>query len=148
MGANGASAVFGKAIFNILSNNSNVLAVSGMSANKIQPEPLIGQGDPAVAITYEINAVTPTYTKTNFGNILHGVPAVTDIDFSVIVYNRDYSTGCALANLVIDALVDALTSGTYNGIRVNGISLESSSEDYNRQRKYYTNSLSFRARML
>ena len=38
--------------------------------------------------------------------------------------------------------------GTYNTIKINGITMETASEDYNKNRRYYSKNLSFQAIVL
>ena len=53
----------GKLIFNILKNNSSILAIDGMYVDKIQPAPLRNENTAKVAILYEIDAVIPVNVK-------------------------------------------------------------------------------------
>jgi len=69
------------------------------------------------------------------------------VDFSIYCVNRIYFQNVGLAQAVSDAL-DTAANGTYNSLKIDGISLQSSSEDYNKERKYYLNTLSFQARVL
>jgi len=151
MGANGQIAKIGDAIFNMLSSNSDVVGEPGMDAAKIQPEPLLNQNDPSAAVTYQIDAISPVYVKTANGAVLHGPPAYEIVDFTILIHNRDYENCCNLTEVVIDAIVQPKTSSTFgtgNSFKINGVSLESVSEDYNKQRKYYTKTLTFQARVL
>ena len=154
MGINGKIAKIGDAIFSMLKAEPfgySVLAEPGMDATKIQPEPLLNQNDPSAAVTYQIDAITPVYVKTGNGAVVHGQPAYEIVDFTILVHNRDYENCCNLASAVIEVLVLPTTSssfGTTNTFKINGVSLESLSEDYNRQRKYYTKTLTFQARVL
>jgi len=134
----------GKAIFDILKNNYALLQINGMSVNKIQPAPLLKQTNPEVCVIYEIDSVNPVYTKRN--RTLNSAPLYV-VDFSIYCVNRIYFQNVGLAQAVSDAL-DTAANGTYNSLKIDGISLQSSSEDYNKERKYYLNTLSFQARVL
>tara|TARA_Y100001972_G_scaffold68898_1_gene84023 strand:+ start:178 stop:612 length:435 start_codon:yes stop_codon:yes gene_type:complete len=134
----------GKAIFYILKNNNNVTSVIGMSASKIQPAPLKEQGDIITALTYQVDAVNPINIK-NEG--LESTAPIYIVDFTIECIGNKYSNCNNLAMKVSEALQES-PNGTYNTIKINGITLQSASEDYNRARKYYNNSLSFQARVL
>ena len=134
----------GRAIFYILKNNALVQAVTGMSASVIQPAPLKEQANPIAAITYEIDAVNPVNTK----RIQRAETApLYIVDFTLECISKDYSETILLADVTTRALQEA-TNGTYNGIKLNGMTLETASEDYNKARKYYVKRLSFQARVL
>jgi hypothetical protein len=134
----------GKAVFNILSNNSNLLSVTGMSAAKIQPAPMKEQGNADVGVLYEFDAVNPVNRKREFR--LETAPLYI-VDFTCECIARDYSTSVILADAVGTALQVA-ASGTYNSVKVDGITLTSANELYNKERRYYSKSLSFQARVL
>lgn len=134
----------GKAIFDILKNNYALLQIIGMNVTKIQPAPLLKQNNPDVCVIYEIDSVNPVYTKRN--RTLNSAPLYV-VDFSIYCVNRIYFQNVGLAQAVSDAL-DTAANGTYNSLKIDGISLQSSSEDYNKERKYYLNTLSFQARVL
>ncbi len=134
----------GKVIFNILKNDSSLMAISGMDANKIQPIPLKEQGTPNLAITYEFDAVNPV----NIKRILRAETApLYIVDFSLECISKDYGNSILLADTATQALQNA-SNGTYASVKLNGITLESASEDYNKARRYYSKRLSFQARIL
>jgi hypothetical protein len=134
----------GKVIYNILSNDSTTTSVTGMSAAKIQPAPLKEQANTDVCVTYEIDAVNPINIK--YSGALITAP-IYIVDFTCECVSKDYSTGIILADAVAMALQQA-ANGTYNSVKLNGLTLLSASEDYNRARRYYSKSLSFQARIL
>ena len=142
--ANTAGLKIGKVIFDILKNDSALMAISGMDATKIQPIPLKEQGTPDLAITYEFDAVTPVNIKRLFR--IETAPLYI-VDFSLECIAKDYSTSIVIADFSTRALQVA-SNGTYGGVKVNGITLESASEDYNKARRYYSKRLSFQARIL
>ena len=134
----------GRAIFYILKNSASVQGVVGMSAAKIQPAPLKDQGDVTTALTYQIDAVNPINVKHS-GDLITAPLYVVDFNCECIA--KDYSTCNDLAQKVARAFQES-PNGTYNSIKLNGVTLSSASEDYNKARKYYSNSLSFQARVL
>jgi len=134
----------GKVIFDILKNDSTLMAISGMNANRIQPAPLREQGNTAVAITYEFDAVNPVNIKREFR--IETAPLYI-VDFSLECIAKDYSQSIILADTAAQALQQA-AHGTYGGVELNGITLESANEDYNKARRYYSKRLSFQARIL
>tara|TARA_Y100001973_G_C5055038_1_gene259738 strand:+ start:198 stop:632 length:435 start_codon:yes stop_codon:yes gene_type:complete len=134
----------GKAVFNILSNNSALLSVTGMTAAKIQPAPMKEQGDPDIGVLYEFDAVNAVNRKRL--NRVDTAPLYI-VDFTCECISRDYSISVILADAVGQALQTA-PSGTYNSVKVDGINLTNANELYNKQRRYYSKSLSFQARVL
>jgi len=134
----------GKVIFNILSNDSNLLAISGMSAATIQPAPMKNPSAPSIAVLYEFDAVNAVNQK----RLIRAETApLYIVDFTCECIALDYGTSITLANEVGRALQEA-ASGTYNSVKVDGINLTNAREDYNKQRRYYSKSLSFQARVL
>ena len=134
----------GKAVFYILSNDSPLLNITGMSAAKIQPAPLKEQSGSNVAVVYEFDAVNAVNQKREYR--LQTAPLYI-VDFTCECIALDYGTSITLANEVGRALQEA-ASGTYNSVKVDGINLTNAREDYNKQRRYYSKSLSFQARVL
>ena len=134
----------GKVIFDILKNDSTLMAISGMSAQAIQPIPLKEQGTPDLAITYEFDAVNPVNIKRIFR--VETAPLYI-VDFTLECIAKDYGNSILLADTAAQALQNA-TNGTYASVKLNGITLESASEDYNKARRYYSKRLSFQARIL
>tara|TARA_R110001592_G_scaffold136690_4_gene354010 strand:- start:428 stop:856 length:429 start_codon:yes stop_codon:yes gene_type:complete len=132
----------GKAIFNILSNG-NTMNVTGMTAGKIQPMPMLDQGNPQIGVLYEISGILPINIKRLFRVV---TAPVYMVDISIEVIHLDYSTCTALADAVCQDLQGA--SGTFNTIKVNGFNLDGMQEGYNKERKYYSKLLSFQARVL
>jgi len=134
----------GKVIFDILKNDSSILAIDGMAVQLIQPAPLKEQSTPDVAITYQFDAVNPVNTK----RIVRAETApLYIVDFSLECIAKDYSQSVILADTAARVLQEA-QNGTYGGVELNGITLESASEDYNKARRYYSKRLSFQARIL
>ena len=134
----------GKVIFDILKNDSTLMSISEMDATKIQPIPLKEQGTPDLAITYEFDAVNPV----NIKRILRAETApLYIVDFTLECIAKDYGNSILLADTAAQALQNA-TNGTYSSVKLNGITLESASEDYNKARRYYSKRLSFQARIL
>tara|TARA_R100001230_G_C5615847_1_gene126348 strand:+ start:174 stop:605 length:432 start_codon:yes stop_codon:yes gene_type:complete len=134
----------GKVIFDILKNDNTLMGITGMSASKIQPIPMKEQGDFPVGITYEIDAINPINVK----RVLRAETApIYIVDFTLECIAKDYSDSILLGLYASKALQEA-NNGTYNNIKLNGITIESVREDFNRARKYYSKSLSFQARIL
>ena len=91
-----AGLLVGKAIFNILSSGSTI-NVNGMAANKIQPMPMLAQGNPQVGVLYELSGILPINIKRSFR--LQTAP-VYMVDISIEVINLDYSQCTILADAV------------------------------------------------
>lgn len=134
----------GKVIFDILKNDSTLMAISGMDATKIQPIPLKEQGTPDLAITYEFDAVNPVNIKRK---LRAETAPLYIVDFTLECIAKDYGDSILLADTAAQALQNA-TNGTYASVKLNGITLESANEDYNKARRYYSKRLSFQARIL
>lgn len=133
----------GKVIFDILKDNVSLMSITGMSASKIQPAPLKEQGNPIVAIIYEFDAVNPVNVKRT---IRVETAPLYIVDFTLECIAKDYSDSILLSMYSCKALEEA--TGTPGGMNLNGITLTSASEDYNKARKYYSKRLSFQARIL
>jgi len=133
----------GKAIFNIL-NVSTITDIPGMTSGKIQPAPLIDQANPTLAITYEISAINSLNTKRNYRI---ETAKVFYVDFRLECIATDYSTSITLASTASKLLQEA-DINTYNTVKINGITMETASEDYNKNRRYYSKNLSFQAIVL
>ena len=134
----------GKVIFNILSNNTAVTSITGMSAATIQPAPMKNPKAPEIAVLYEFDAVNAVNRKRE--QRVFTAPLYI-VDFTCECIALDYGTSITLADAVGQALQEA-ASGTYNSVKVDGINLTNAREDYNKQRRYYSKSLSFQARVL
>lgn len=134
----------GRVIFDILKNDTAVLNVTGMSAGKIQPAPLREQGNASIGIVYETSAV-------NVVNVKRQLRAETAplyiVDFTLECFSTDYSTSVILADVAAGALEQQVPS-THDNVKCDGITLEGFSEDYNKERRYYSKRLSFQARIL
>jgi hypothetical protein len=133
----------GKVIFNILSNDSQVS--SKITDSKIQPAPLMEQGDVSLAVTYQINSVNPVNIKRYF--FRSETAPLYVVDFSLEIISKDYGESITFSDACAQALQQA-NNGTYNGVKISGITLESANEDYNKARRYYSKDLSFQARVL
>ena len=134
----------GLAIFDILSDDSALLAITGMSAAKIQPAPLKDESKTDVAVVYEFNAINPVNTKRVYR--IDTAP-LHIVDFTCDCIAKDYSTSVSMAQSVTEALETAINN-TYNGVKIRGNTLEGATELYNKQRRYYNKSVSFQARVL
>lgn len=141
--SNTAGIQIGKAIFNILINNGNLLSIVGMNANKIQPYPMLDQVDPVIGCTYKINSCSPVNVKRLYR--IETAP-LYNVNFTIECIHRDYSQSVIMADAVTRALQEV--NGTFNNIKVNGFNLDGYQEDYNKQRKYYSKLISFEARVL
>ena len=137
-----AGVVLGKAIFNILSNG-NTMGVTGMTANKVQPMPMLDQGNPSIGVLYEINNVLAVNVKR-----LYRVTTAPlyNCDVTIECISTDYSTCTTLAEIVGQDLQSA--SGTFNNVKVNGFTLDGMQEGYNKERRYYSKLMSFSVRVL
>tara|TARA_R100001463_G_scaffold70797_1_gene124469 strand:- start:12059 stop:12493 length:435 start_codon:yes stop_codon:yes gene_type:complete len=134
----------GRAIFYILKSNLSVQGVTGMDESHIQPAPLKERASAITALTYQIDAVNPVNVKRTDRT---ETATLYLVDFTCECIAKDYSICNDLAMKVSRAFQES-PNGTYNTIKLNGITLSSASEDYNKARKYYSNSLSFQARVL
>ena len=134
----------GKVIFDILKNDSTLLAIDGMAVQLIQPAPLKEQSTPDVAITYQFDAVNPVNIKRQFR--VETAPLYI-VDFTLECIAKDYGNSILIADTAAKALQEAQNS-TYSDVKLNGITLESANEDYNKARRYYSKRLSFQARIL
>lgn len=134
----------GKVIFDILKNDTSLMAITDMDATKIQPAPLKEQGNPTLAITYEFDAVNPVNTKRLFRT---ETAPLYIVDFTLECIAKDYGNSILIADTAAQALQTA-AHGTYASVKLNGITLESATEDYNKARRYYSKRLSFQARIL
>ena len=141
--ANTLGLQIGKVIFNIL-NDNDITSISGMSVRQIQPAPLKDEDTATVAILYQIDAVIPVNVKRIYR--VETAPLYI-VDFTLECIANAYNDSITLADTSARLLQEAL-NGTYNGIKLNGITLETASEDYNRARRYYSKRLSFQARIL
>ena len=134
----------GKVIFDILKNDSTLLAIDGMAVQLIQPAPLKEQSTPDVAITYQFDAVNPVNIKRQFR--VETAPLYI-VDFTLECIAKDYGNSILIADTAAKALQEAQNS-TYSDVKLNGITLERANEDYNKARRYYSKRLSFQARIL
>jgi len=134
----------GKIIFDILKNDTVLMGITGMSATKVQPAPLKEQLSPDVAITYEFDAINPVNIKRSLR--IETAPLFI-VDFTLECIAKDYSDSILLGLYSSKALQEA-EHNTYNDVKLNGITLISASEDYNKARRYYSKRLSFQARIL
>jgi len=134
----------GKVIFNILKNDTDLMALSGMDASRIQPAPLKERASATMAIVYEFDAINPVNIKRTART---ETAPLYIVDFTLECIANKYGGSISLAELSSKALQEA-ENASYNSVKLNGITLESASEDYNRARKYYSKRLSFQARIL
>ena len=134
----------GRLIFDILKNDNTLLGIDGMSASAIQPAPLKKQETPDTAITYEFDAVNPINIKRTYRA---ETAPIYLVDFTLECIAKDYSNSILLGMYSSKALQEK-SNGTYAGMKLNGITLTSASEDYNKARRYYSKRLSFQARIL
>ncbi len=139
-----AGVKIGRVIFDILKNNVALLSITGMSAGKIQPAPLREQGNASIGIVYETSAVNVVNVKRE---LRPQTAPLYIVDFTLECFSTDYSVSILLADYASQALEHS-AYGTHDSVRVNGITLESFSEDYNKARRYYSKRLSFQARVL
>ena len=142
--ANTVGLQVGKVIFDILKNSSLIMGIDGMDVSKIQPAPLKEQDNATQAILYQFDAVVPVNVKRLYR--IQTAPLYV-VDFSLECIAKDYRDSIILSDAAAKVLQEA-EHNTYNDVKLNGITLESASEDYNRARKYYSKSLSFQARIL
>ena len=137
----------GKAVFDILKNDASVMAANLLNSDTtlIQPVPLSNKINPDIAIAYQVDSVNPINVKRLYRS---ATAPLYIVDFSCACLSRNYGDSVKLADTVTAALQSAETDGTYGGIKVNGITLLSATEDYNEKRRYYIKDLSFQARVL
>lgn len=135
----------GKAIYNILSNDSSLINVSGMAVNKIQPSPLIREGDSNIGVVYEISAVNPVNVKRPIYRV--ATAPLYNVTFTIECIHTVYHDSIIMADLVCQALQQAAI-GTYNNVKLGGINLDTMTEAYNKERRFYSKILTFDARVL
>ena len=115
----------------------------GMSDAVIQPAPMREQSNTNIGITYEINAVNPVNVKRTSRNA--GAP-LYNVTFTLECFHRVYHDSINLADFATRAMCDNV--GTFNSIKIDGISLDTMQETYNKERRYYSKLLTFDARVL
>jgi len=135
---------FGKVIYNVLKDSSDITSIPGMTSTKIQPAPMKAQTDPTIGILYEISAVNPMHAKREVRT--ENTPLFI-VDISLQAFSTDYGTSVLLAKTIVEVLND-LEPGIYQGINVDGISLQTITEGYNKAQRYYNKSISLQARVL
>lgn len=136
----------GKAIYNILSNDTGgVLSITGMAVNKIQPAPLIREGDTNIGVVYEISAVNPVNVKRPDYRIV--TAPLYNVTFQIECMHTVYHDSIILAERVCTVLQESAVD-TYNTIKLGGINLDTMTETYNKERRYYSKILTFDARVL
>ena len=135
---------FGKVLFNALKDSSNITSIPGMAATKIQPAPMKAQTDPSIGILYEISAVNPMNAKREIR--AENTPLFI-VDISIQAFSTDYGISVTLAKTIVEVLND-LEPGIYQGINVDGITLQTITDGYNKAQRYYNKSISLQARVL
>jgi len=113
----------GKALYHILSNNSNVSTLITSDGNtRIFPSAYNFPTNVKLPyITYQMVTDTPNNTK-------NGVSTYDYVVVQVSIYHNTYSEMITLADHVRTAL--DYTSGTFNGVIVNKIFFDSQAENY------------------
>ena len=134
----------GKVIYDILKDDTNLMGIDGMSRFVIQPAPLKEQTSTDIAITYEIDACVPVNYKRE--SRIQTAPLYI-VDFTLECISKDYSNSILLSAFASQALQEA-PNGSYQSVKLNGITLESANEDYNKAKRFYVKRLSFQARIL
>jgi hypothetical protein len=139
--------MIGKAIFYILRNDSSVMASNLLDGNQnlIQPSPIKDEARSDMALAYEVDAVRPMNVKRPLYR--SQTAPLYIVDFNVECITKSYSDSILLSDAVAQALQGA-ANDTYNGVEINGITLDTANQAYNKARKYYVKSLSFQARVL
>lgn len=133
----------GKAIFHLLKTNAGVTSVDGMNTQKIQPAPMIQQGQPTAGVIYEITAVNPVNVKRvqRFDTA-----PLYNVNITLECIHENYGHSIILADKVTRCLQE--NQGTFNGIKYDGFTLETMTETYNKEKRYYSKLLSFSGRIL
>lgn len=137
----------GKVIFDILKNNSVVMSLNMLNGDVslIQPSPLKEKAETDIALMYEVDAVRPMNVKRPL--FRSTTAPLYIVDFNIECITKDYGKSVLISDAVASALQEA-ENGTYNGVKISGITLDTATEAYNKERKYYVKSLAFQARIL
>jgi len=129
----------GKAIFNILSNDSAIAAAVGTRIFPNVSAP--GVGFPF--IIYSIDDTNPNNTK-------NGASITDEVQVQITTFSTTYSETTDISETIREAL-DYIAGGTYNGIIVQSISFSDEDDGFNDdilQRGVHTKTQTYRARLI
>lgn len=129
----------GKAIFNILSNDSILTTLVGGSTN-IQPS-AIYTSSPSKGIYYDILSVDNENTKTT------AKAELTKVTVQIECFMPDYLGATKVAAKTQD-LLDKIAEGTYNTIKIQSCVLDSQTTDFDADNKYYYIESTYRLRII
>jgi len=129
----------GKAIYNILSGDSNLVSLVG-GVTKIQPS-AIYTSSPSKGIFYDILSVDNDNTKTS------NVAEITSVIFQIECFMPKYADAVSVG-VRVQELLDKLTNGEYNSIKVQSCVLQSQSTDFDGDNKLYYIQSTFKARII
>ena len=125
--------LIGKAIFDILKNDSALIAINDMAVNKIQPAPLIREGDTNIGVVYEISSVQPVNVKRAL--FRSQTAPLYNVTFIIECMHTVYHDSITMADSICQALQSA-DYNTYNTIKLGGINLDSMQETYDKKRRF------------
>jgi len=125
----------GKALFYLIKNNAVINAANLLNgdAGLIQPAPMRLENDPALGITYEIDAIENIKVKAPF----YTTPPVNISTARIECFAKDYGTGVLLATAVIESITTTFVPETYNGVKIERISVDSVKQDFNPKTRRY-----------
>jgi hypothetical protein len=129
----------GKAIFNILKNDSTLTTLVG-GANKIQPS-AIYTSSPNKGIYYDILSIDNENTKTT------AKAELTKVTVQIECFMPDYLAAIKVASKIQD-LLDKITEGTYNTIKIQSCVLDSQTTDFDADNKFYYIESTYRLRII
>tara|TARA_R100001440_G_scaffold71818_1_gene95112 strand:+ start:456 stop:869 length:414 start_codon:yes stop_codon:yes gene_type:complete len=118
----------GKAIFNILSNDSTLTTICN-GAKNIQPS-AIYNSSPKEGIYYDILSVNNENTKTS------DKASLTRVTLQIECFNNKYIDVIRLASRV-QHLLDKISEGTYNNVTIQSSVLDSQTTDFDGDNKFY-----------
>mgnify|MGYP003132986861 CR=1 FL=1 len=129
----------GKAIYNILSGDSTLTTLIGGAAN-IQPS-AIYTSSPKQGVYYDVLAVDNEYTKTS------DKPGLTKVTLQIESFMPKYADAITLA-VRVQHLLDKISEGTYNTIKIQSCVLDSQTTDFDGENKYYYIESTYRLRII
>tara|TARA_R100000657_G_C4675464_1_gene121127 strand:+ start:1414 stop:1830 length:417 start_codon:yes stop_codon:yes gene_type:complete len=129
----------GKAIYNILSNDSTLTTLLGGAA-RIQPS-AIYTSSPEAGVYYDILSVDNTNTKTT------AKAELTIVTLQIECFMSKYADNISLATR-IQHLLDKIVEGTYNTIKIQSCVLDSQTTDFDGDNKYYYVESTYKLRII
>tara|TARA_R110000803_G_scaffold209612_1_gene279590 strand:+ start:6690 stop:7130 length:441 start_codon:yes stop_codon:yes gene_type:complete len=125
----------GKALFYLMKENAVINAANLLNydSSLIQPAPMRLESDPALGITYEIDAIENIKVKAPF----YTTPPVNISTVRLEAFAKDYGNGVLLASALIEQVATSFVPFTYNGVKLERISIDSVKQDFNPKTRRY-----------